>query len=329
MIEFIRKEDAISTMNKYSTDQEPFLFLINFDQSRSVVLPLKDISPHELKYQVSGVGNYQFSLDSNDTAKALDFKKHPVSYETFKQAFDKVVAHIQYGNSFLTNLTFETPIETNMSLSEIFNRSNARYKIWLKDHFCCFSPEIFIRVKGNVISSYPMKGTIEATVPGAHELILADEKERAEHVTIVDLIRNDLSMIAEKVTVPDFRYIETLRTNQADLLQVSSKISGKVRGNLLSKVGDLMFKLLPAGSISGAPKPQTVEIINEAETHDRGFYTGICGIFDGENLDSGVMIRFVEERGGKQYFKSGGGITYFSDPVKEYQEYISKIYLPL
>ena len=329
MIEFIGKEDAISTMNKYSTDKEPFLFLTNFDQSRSIVLPLSEVSPDEIKYQVSGVGNTEYFPDSNQPAKKLDFKKLPVSFDTFKNAFDQVIDHIKYGNSFLTNLTFETPVETNMSLSEIFDRSNARYKIWLKDQFCCFSPEIFIRVKDNVISSYPMKGTIEASIPNAHDLILKDQKEQAEHVTIVDLIRNDLSMIADKVSVPDFRYIETIKTNQTDLLQVSSRISGEVRGNLFSKVGDLIFKMLPAGSISGAPKPQTMEIIRQAETHDRGFYTGVCGIFDGESLDSGVMIRFVEEREGRQYFKSGGGITYFSDPEKEYQEYISKIYLPL
>lgn len=313
-------------MNAYGADKVPFLFLINFDLSQSLVLPLKNVPSDQIRFQISGLRNFDPKKKRN---QKLQFQKYPVSYRTFKTAFDKVIAQIKYGNSFLTNLTFETPISTNLSLLDIFEQSKAKYKIWLKDQFCCFSPEIFIRIKGNEISSYPMKGTIEASIPDAHSIILADRKEQAEHVTIVDLIRNDLSIIADKVNVPDFRYIETLQTNQADLLQVSSKISGQVKDKLLINIGDLVFSMLPAGSISGAPKPQTIAIINEVETHKRGFYTGICGVFDGENLDSGVMIRYVQQRDREYFFKSGGGITHFSDPKKEYREYISKVYLPI
>jgi para-aminobenzoate synthetase component 1 len=90
-----------------------------------------------------------------------------------------------------------------------------------------------------------------------------------------------------------------------------------------------LFKLLPAGSISGAPKQKTVEIIKEAETHQRGYYTGVCGIFDGENLDSGVMIRYIENQNGQLIYKSGGGITVNSEPDYEYNEMIDKIYVPI
>ena len=89
------------------------------------------------------------------------------------------------------------------------------------------------------------------------------------------------------------------------------------------------FKLLPAGSISGAPKKKTVEIICKAENYKRGFYTGIFGFFDGEKLDSGVMIRYIEEQNGKLIFKSGGGVTTFSDEEKEYNEMIDKVYVPI
>jgi para-aminobenzoate synthetase component 1 len=85
---------------------------------------------------------------------------------------------------------------------------------------------------------------------------------------------------------------------------------------------------LPAGSISGAPKPKTLEIIKKIEDYERGFYTGICGYFDGNALDTGVMIRFIEQEGDQLFFKSGGGITSFSDAKTEYQEMIDKIYLP-
>ena len=90
-----------------------------------------------------------------------------------------------------------------------------------------------------------------------------------------------------------------------------------------------MAKLLPAGSISGAPKKKTVEILKDIENEPRGFYTGVFGIFDGENLESAVMIRFIEQQGEKLYFRSGGGITSMSNPEEEYKEALQKIYVPV
>jgi para-aminobenzoate synthetase component 1 len=173
-----------------------------------------------------------------------------------------------------------------------------------------------------------MKGTINAGIPDAEEIILSDEKETAEHNTIVDLLRNDLGMVAENITVKRFRYINKIITPQRELLQVSSEITGKLPANYLSELGDIVCKMLPAGSVSGAPKQSTLEIIRKTEREPRGYYTGVFGYFDGEELDSAVMIRFIEEHNGKKYFRSGGGITAFSDPQKEYNEVIEKIYLP-
>jgi len=87
--------------------------------------------------------------------------------------------------------------------------------------------------------------------------------------------------------------------------------------------------LLPAGSISGAPKLKTLEIILETETYNRGYYTGVFGYFDGINLDSCVMIRFIENQNERLIFKSGGGITMMSDLDSEYRELIKKIYVPV
>jgi len=136
-------------------------------------------------------------------------------------------------------------------------------------------------------------------------------------------------MVAENVEVKRFRYIDMLHTNNADLLQVSSHIEGKLPENYLLNLGEILFKLLPAGSISGAPKPKTVEIIKQTEGYERGFYTGICGYFDGDNLDCGVMIRFIELIGNQFVYKSGGGITFLSDAHKEYEELIQKVYVPI
>jgi len=173
-----------------------------------------------------------------------------------------------------------------------------------------------------------MKGTINASVPDAENVILSDHKEASEHATIVDLIRNDLSMVSEKVWVEKYRYIDRIRTNDKVLLQVSSKIAGKLPADFNGAYGDLLLKLLPAGSISGAPKPSTLKIIETAEGYQRGYYTGIMGYFDGENFESAVMIRFIENQNGRLVFKSGGGITALSNAKNEYQELIDKVYLP-
>ena len=174
-----------------------------------------------------------------------------------------------------------------------------------------------------------MKGTIDATLPDAERLLLNNEKELAEHFTIVDLIRNDLSMVAKNVKVDRFRYIDHIKTHRHELLQMSSEISGELPENYHERIGDILFEVLPAGSVSGAPKKKTVEIIRAAEQYERGYYTGIFGIFDGENIDSGVMIRFIEQTTDGLIYKSGGGITAKSNFEEEYQELIDKIYVPL
>ena len=227
------------------------------------------------------------------------------------------------------NLTCSTPININLQLEELFFRAKALYKFMLRDKFIVFSPEIFIKIKDGYVYSYPMKGTIDASLPNAESIIMNDPKEAAEHATIVDLIRNDLSIIASDVSVPKYRYIDRIQTNKSVLLQVSSEVRGKLQDNWLNNIGSILFSLLPAGSISGAPKKKTQEIIAEAETYNRGFYTGIMGYFDGENLDSSVMIRFIEKDGDKFFFKSGGGITSRSELNSEYNEMIQKIYVPI
>jgi para-aminobenzoate synthetase component 1 len=174
-----------------------------------------------------------------------------------------------------------------------------------------------------------MKGTIDAALPQAENSILSDEKERAEHATIVDLIRNDLSMVATNVKVEKYRYIDRIHAHDKELLQVSSIITGRLEENYRERIGDIIFRLLPAGSVSGAPKKKTIEIIKEAEQYERGYYTGVFGYFDGSRLESGVMIRFVENVDGTLYYKSGGGITAYSNCESEYQEMIDKVYVPL
>ena len=172
-----------------------------------------------------------------------------------------------------------------------------------------------------------MKGTIDASVPDAENRVLDDPKESAEHTTIVDLIRNDLSQVASEVEVVRYRYLDRIRTHDKEIFQVSSEIRGHLPEGYQQHIGTILDALLPAGSISGAPKKRTLEIIRETEAGPRGYYTGVFGIFDGENLDSAVMIRFIEQTEAGLQYRSGGGITHLSQPEAEYQEMLDKIYL--
>ena len=171
-----------------------------------------------------------------------------------------------------------------------------------------------------------MKGTIDAEIEDAKNRILADKKEQAEHATIVDLLRNDLSKVANEVRVNKYRYYEVIKSNAKKLGQVSSEICGTLPEDFPNSIGDILWELLPAGSISGAPKNKTVQIIREVEGTTRGYYTGIAGHFDGQNLDSCILIRYIDQN---YTYKSGGGITHLSSMEEEYQELIDKIYVPI
>ena len=159
--------------------------------------------------------------------------------------------------------------------------------------------------------------------------MLSNKKELYEHNTIVDLIRNDLSMIAKKVRVNKFRYVDKIKKGDQELLQTSTEIQGELPKHWKDEFATLLLKTLPAGSISGAPKKKTLEIISKAEITPRGFYTGIFGVFDGQQIDSAVSIRFIEKINDTLFYKSGGGITHLSEMEEEYHELLEKIYVPI
>lgn len=259
----------------------------------------------------------------------LEFKSNPESVENYRRGFTVIQDHLRAGNTYLANYTCKSEIQTNLSLEQIFKHAQAKYKVYYPNKFLFFSPETFVEIIGDQILTHPMKGTIDAAIQNAVEVLKSDPKEKAEHYTVVDLLRNDLSMVANDVIVDEFQRIDLIKTNRKDLYAMSSEISGNVKPEFRGKIGSIMATLLPAGSILGAPKKKTFDIILEAENYDRGFYTGVCGWFDGENLDSCVMIRFIEKENGKLYFKSGGGITHLSKFADEYQEMKNKIYVPI
>ncbi len=320
----LTKDQAIQKLNKLGSAGMPFSFYCDFFGEQWYITSDNSNGGFQLS-----ISDHIDKTRSTPNSRQLVFQKNPIPLEVFKKAFDGVIHEINIGNSFLTNLTFETQIKTNLSLEDIFKYSQAKYKLLVPNQFVVFSPETFIKIEGDFIYSHPMKGTIDGGIANAKEIILSDPKETAEHVTIVDLIRNDLSQVAEKVEVTKFRYIDELSTNDKQLLQVSSEIRGKLSKTWKDHIGIILSKLLPAGSISGAPKPETLRIISQFENYERGFYTGICGHFNGNSLDTGVMIRFIKKTDDQLIFCSGGGITSFSEANKEYQEMVDKVYLAI
>jgi para-aminobenzoate synthetase component 1 len=320
---WLTKEKGFKQIDQLGQNRTPFLFIISYDQTKIFAQPLNELD-NDIYYKLEEWRNYPVKKRE----KPLHFSKSPVAFPTYKKALDEILEEIRSGNTYLLNLTFKTPIETNYSLKEIFTYAHAKFKLYFKDEFVCFSPERFVEISDNGIATYPMKGTIDANLPNAKERILSNEKEMAEHVMIVDLMRNDLGIIGSEIKVEKFRYVEKIKAGGKELLQVSSKITAKLASNWREELGSLLSKLLPAGSITGTPKKSTVEIIERIEDFDRGFYTGVFGVFDGDSLRSGVMIRFIDKEKGKLYYKSGGGITIDSDAKQEYEELVDKIYLP-
>ena len=311
---------SFETLNALGKRRTPFFFMSDFEAKKIIVLPLDEIVEHDVEFSIDA--SYQHNQHQHQ------LEKFPLTFKEYQKKFDFVIEKIKNGETYLLNLTQATPIKTHLTLKEIYASTNAHYKLRYKDEFICFSPEKFVQIGENTIHTFPMKGTIDASIENAKQKILHDKKEMAEHVMVVDLLRNDLSIVATNIQVEQFRYITKVQTSDKELLQVSSHICGKLGEDWHESVGDILQALLPAGSVSGTPKRSTLGIIKTVENYERDFYTGVFGVYDGETLDSGVMIRFIQKSENGLLYKSGGGITLDSEVQSEYNEMLGKIYLP-
>ena len=311
---------SFEKINVLAKQRKPFLFISDFKAEKVEVILIEDLQKSDIEFCINAEYKYKQHVHS--------LQINSINFQEYKKKFDAVIQKIKSGETYILNLTQPTVIQTDLSLKEMYKLANAHYKLRYKDKFLCFSPEKFIQIKENTIHTFPMKGTIDASCENAKEKILNNAKEMAEHIMIVDLLRNDLSIVASEVCVDKFRYIQTIEAGDKKLLQVSSHISGKLQNNWHENLGDILKSLLPAGSISGAPKKSTVNIIENIENYKRGFFSGVFGYFDGESFDSGVMIRFIEKTQDEYIYKSGGGITLDSNVKLEYDELKDKIYLP-
>ena len=307
-------------LSKLVSNGTPSFFYSDFTGEKFHCYPLEELHEHNIEFSFNG------TISTSNRPHTPKF--NPISIDDYREKFNLVQEHIRAGNTYLLNLTQPTLISTNYTLQEIYAMSNAPYKLRAGEEFVCFSPEPFITVKENKIHTFPMKGTIDATLPNAIDRILQDPKELAEHIMIVDLLRNDLGIVSKNIKVEEFRFISTIEIGDKKLHQVSSHISGELPPNWKENIGEILHTLLPAGSISGTPKKKSVEIIEEVEKYKRDYFSGIFGYYDGTNLYSAVSIRFIEKTESGFIYKSGGGITADSAVSSEYQELLDKIYIP-
>lgn len=314
-------------LNELGAAKEPCFFLVDFEQMKPRLWAAGENTDDQPRFSFR-----DYSDPGTPPTGMLPPKLSAdhVSTSTFRKAFEVVQAGLRRGDSFLTNLTFPVPVELSCTLEDIYWQSDAKYRILWPDNFVCFSPETFVTINDKgYIESRPMKGTALDTEK-ARAALLNSRKEIAEHATIVDLIRNDLSRVAKQVRVTDYRYFHKIAASRRGLVQTSSNIGGQLSNKWKDELGDILFTLLPAGSVSGAPKPATLDIIRRAEGQRRGYYCGIGGYFDGAALDTCVLIRFIEERAdGSHFFRSGGGITARSGWYEEFAELKSKVRIPL
>ena len=315
----------IEKANQLAVAGTPFFFMIDFEKKKPLIYSLDEAADENILFDVRGFRNYSLPKQKS-MAHPIVPMQLPV--DSYAAAFDQVQEHLNRGDSYLVNLTFPTPVSYDGNLKNLFYNAQSRYKLYFKNQFVSYSPECFVKINGDSIYSYPMKGTISTAIPNAEQRLLGNPKEIAEHATIVDLIRNDLSVYAQEVKVNRYRYVDQIKVQDDNLLQVSSEIEGILKSGWKKKLGQLLWDMLPAGSISGAPKTKTLAIIRSVEADPRGYYTGVYGYFDGQNMDSAVAIRFLERKGQNFFYRSGGGVTSQSNCKNEYQELLDKIYVP-
>jgi anthranilate synthase component 1 len=188
------------------------------------------------------------------------------------------------------------------------------------------SPEVMCRVFDGCVTVRPLAGTrrrgqSEAEDRALAEELLADPKERAEHVMLVDLGRNDVGRVAQfgSVRLSDVMTVE----RYSHVMHISSNVDGKLRPEL--DAIDALKACLPAGTVSGAPKVRAMQILDEMEPTRRGPYAGAVGYFDyGGNMDTCIALRTMVMTPGKIYIQAGAGIVADSDPTSEYQETLNK-----
>lgn len=254
--------------------------------------------------------------------------------EEYGAKVEKIREYIREGHIFQAVLSQRWTIETDQTGFELYkelrelNPSPYLYYFNFGDfEVIGSSPEMIVKQQGRRVYTCPIAGTRRRGKDEEEDAILkadllGDEKERAEHVMLVDLARNDMGRIAEFGTVKVTQFMEV--QNYSHVMHIVSMVEGRKKGEF--HPFDLVSSFLPAGTLSGAPKIRAMEIIDELETVRRGLYGGATGYidFDGD-MDFCITIRTMIKKGRNVYLQAGAGIVADSVPQNEYQECCNKV----
>ena len=256
------------------------------------------------------------------------------SLEEYSAKVEKIKEYIKEGHIFQTVLSQRWTIETGQKGFELYqelrelNPSPYLYYFNFKEfEVIGSSPEMIVKQQGNRVYTCPIAGTRKRGKDAEEDAILkadllGDEKERAEHVMLVDLARNDMGRIAEFGTVKVTQFMEV--QNYSHVMHIVSMVEGRKKGEFHPL--DLVSSFLPAGTLSGAPKIRAMEIIDELETVRRGLYGGATGYVDfSGDMDFCITIRTMIKKRNKVYLQAGAGIVADSVPQNEYQECCNKV----
>ena len=254
--------------------------------------------------------------------------------EQYSKKVETIKKYIREGHIFQAVLSQRWTIETKQDGFELYKElrelNPSPYLFYMKfDDFEIIgsSPEMIVKQVESKVYTCPIAGTRPRGKDKEEDALLkaellADEKEKAEHVMLVDLARNDMGRIAEFGTVKLTQFMEVV--NYSHVMHIVSLVEGKKKGS--NHPCDLIHSFLPAGTLSGAPKIRAMEIIDELEEVRRGLYGGAFGYinFNG-NMDFCITIRTMIKKGEKVYLQAGAGIVADSVPEKEYEECCNKV----
>lgn len=256
------------------------------------------------------------------------------SREAYAKKVERIRHYIREGHVFQTVLSQRWTIETGQDGFALYrqlrelNPSPYLYYFNYGDfEVIGSSPEMLVKQQGDRVFTCPIAGTRPRGADAREDArlkddLLQDEKERAEHVMLVDLARNDMGRISEFGTVKVTKFMEV--QNYSHVMHIVSTVEGRKKGEIHPV--DLVASFLPAGTLSGAPKIRAMEIIDELETVRRGLYGGATGYIDfGGSMDFCITIRTMVKKGNRVYLQAGAGIVADSVPEKEYEECCNKV----
>jgi anthranilate synthase component 1 len=307
---------------------------INWDGSDNRIDEAYAESKERLAKMIADLKTPLESLINTLPAKVAPDFKRDTNADVFKDRVEKIKEEIRSGEAFQVVLSQRFSIDLKCDPLDVYrvlrvhNPSPYMYLLRFANGLDIVgsSPEALVKVTGKEVMVHPIAGTRKRsadpeTDKSLGDELLADPKERAEHIMLVDLGRNDLGRVCEAGSVEVVQFMQIERYSH--VMHIVSTVTGKLMGN--KSAIDALYAVFPAGTLSGAPKPRAMEIIESLEDVRRGIYGGTIGYIDfNGNLDTCIAIRTTVIKDGIAYVQAGAGVVADSDPESENQECLNK-----